>query len=150
MKCPYCSNPDSQVVDSRETGNEIRRRRECSKCKKRYTTYERIETVDLIVIKKDGTREQYDRNKLKTGILRACEKRPVTNNQVERLLDGIEQQLKKGKSIEVKSARIGELVISRLRRLDKVAYIRFASVYKDFTDLESFEQELKALLKKRR
>ena len=150
MKCPYCSSPESQVVDSRETGNEIRRRRECSRCKKRYTTYERIETVDLIVIKKDGTREQYDRNKLKSGIMKSCEKRPVTNSQIDALLDAVEKQLKKGKSIEIKSTKIGELVINKLRRLDKVAYIRFASVYKEFTDLESFEKELRALLQKRR
>ncbi|MBU1975558.1 MAG: transcriptional regulator NrdR [Nanoarchaeota archaeon] len=149
MKCPYCGNCESQVIDSRDAGSDIRRRRECVKCGKRFTTYERIETVNLAIIKKDNTREQYDRIKLKTGILKACEKRSVTNDQVEKMLDEIEKKIMNSKSTEIKSTRVGELVMNRLKTVDKVAYIRFASVYRDFTDLESFEKELKTLLHNR-
>lgn len=146
MKCPYCNKPESQVVDSRDTGEEIRRRRECAKCGKRFTTYERIQTINLIVIKKDGAREQYDRSKLKRGIQRACEKRHVSDDQIEKMIDAIEKRLKNSKTIEIRSSKIGELVMNKLKKVDKVAYIRFASVYREFTDIESFQEELKGLL----
>ncbi|MDD5178292.1 MAG: transcriptional regulator NrdR [Candidatus Nanoarchaeia archaeon] len=149
MKCPFCSNDEFKVVDSRESEDTIRRRRECLKCEKRFTTYERIET-DLIVIKKDGKREPYDREKMKRGILRACEKRPISNEKIDSFIDKIEQQLRKMNSSEVKSSIIGNKVIAGLKSLDKVAYIRFASVYKDFTDIDSFQEELKKLIKETR
>jgi transcriptional repressor NrdR len=149
MKCPFCSNDEFKVVDSRESEDTIRRRRECLKCEKRFTTYERIET-DLIVIKKDGKREPYDREKMKRGILRACEKRPISNEKIDLFIDKIEQQLRKMNSSEVKSSIIGNKVIAGLKGLDKVAYIRFASVYKDFTDIDSFQEELKKLIKETR
>ncbi|MFH1849465.1 MAG: transcriptional regulator NrdR [archaeon] len=152
MKCPYCSSTDSKVVDKRETDNDLvtRRRRECLKCSKRFTTYERVELVDLFVVKKDGRREPFDRQKLKSGLLKACEKRPVSQDKIEKTIDHIVATIRKKKNTEVASREIGNMVIRKLHGLDKVAYIRFASVYKDFADLDSFEQELKKLLKKRR
>ncbi|QQG38976.1 MAG: transcriptional repressor NrdR [Candidatus Woesearchaeota archaeon] len=147
MKCPFCSNSETQVVDKRDTEDEktTRRRRECLKCKNRFTTYERLELTNLIVIKKDGHKESFDRNKIKVGILKACQKRLVTDEQIEKVLNNIEIKLKDSPDPEIKSKDIGELVIKELKKLDKVAYIRFASVYKDFTDVESFEEELKKL-----
>ncbi len=147
MQCPYCSHEETKVVDKRETDNlEVtRRRRECLKCEKRFTTYERVE-IDLRVIKKDGRREAFDREKVKNGMLRACEKRPVTKEQIEMAIDKIESALRGRSSDEVKSSIIGELVSRELKRLDKVAYIRFASVYKDFEDIESFATEVKKLI----
>ncbi|MDD5254083.1 MAG: transcriptional regulator NrdR [Candidatus Nanoarchaeia archaeon] len=149
MKCPFCSSLDLKVVDSRESEDTIRRRRECLKCEKRFTTYERIET-DLMVVKKDGKREPYDREKLKRGILKACEKRPIPLEKIDDMIDKIEQQLRKLDTSEIKSTVIGNKVINKLKTLDKVAYIRFASVYKEFADIDSFQEELKSLIKKTR
>ena len=150
MKCPYCSNGETKVTDKRDSegGDITRRRRECLKCKKRFTTFERIETVNLVVVKKDGKRERFDREKVFSGMLKACEKRPITRNQIETAVADIEKKLKSMSSTEIESRLIGELVMRKLKKLDKVAYIRFASVYRSFTDLESFEEELKKLIKK--
>ncbi len=147
MQCPYCSHEETKVVDKRETDSlEVtRRRRECLKCEKRFTTYERVE-IDLRVIKKDGRRESFSRDKVKNGILKACEKRPVTAEQIESAIDKIESALRGRPSDEIKSAVIGELVSKELKKLDKVAYIRFASVYKDFEDIESFAEEVEQLI----
>ena len=150
MKCPFCGSQDNKVMDKRETPDvkSTRRRRECNACKRRFTTYERVEEVDIVIIKKDGKRSMFDRNKLKVGIMKACEKRSVTLEQVEKMIDAIENELRKRKSTEVKSSSLGDLVMRKLKRLDKVAYIRFASVYREFADIKSFQQELKRLLKK--
>jgi transcriptional repressor NrdR len=146
MRCPYCSSEDLKVIDKRASDEKaIRRRRECLKCGKRFTTYERIESVELIVVKKGGQRERFDRDKLKRGILRSCEKRPITNEMIDSMLDEIETELRGGDDIEIPSKRIGELVMRKLKRMDKVAYIRFASVYREFEDIESFQEELKKL-----
>lgn len=149
MKCPYCGNTETKVVDKRETGefDTTRRRRECLKCEKRFTTYERIERVDLSVVKKDGRKEPFDKEKIRNGILRACEKRPVTLEQIDSIVDSIESDLRKLKSIEIKSEKIGEKVTSALKKLDKVAYIRFASVYRSFGDIKDFEKEIKEIKK---
>ena len=148
MKCPYCAHNESQVLDSRDSEDlaSVRRRRECLKCSKRFTTYERVNVIDLFVIKKDGRREQFDRNKLLIGMKRACEKRPISIDTIEETVDEIEQNLRKRKTTEIPSKIIGEIVIRRLKALDKVAYIRFASVYRSFEDVESFEKEVKSLL----
>jgi transcriptional repressor NrdR len=150
MKCPYCHYKDTRVLDSRESNDEtaIRRRRECLKCEKRFTTYERLETSNIIIIKKDGRREQFDREKLKRGILKACEKRPVPTDKIDKAIDDIEAKLITSGDSEVKSKFVGELLMKHLKRLDKVAYIRFASVYREFADLASFEEELSKLLKR--
>ncbi|MEK6856476.1 MAG: transcriptional regulator NrdR [Nanoarchaeota archaeon] len=147
MKCPYCGHNETKVVDKRETGefDITRRRRECLKCEKRFTTYERIERVDLNVIKKDGRKEPFDKEKIRRGILRACEKRPVTLEQIDKVVDGIESDLRKLKSIEIKTEKIGEKIIQALKKLDKVAYIRFASVYRSFDDVKDFEKEIKEI-----
>lgn len=149
MKCPYCSYYDTAVLDSRETEDlgSIRRRRECLKCEKRFTTYERVDMVNLIVIKKDGRREQFDRGKLVTGFLKATEKRPIGIDQIEKVVGEIETELRGKDSIEIPSVEIGEIVMKKLKGLDKVAYIRFASVYRSFEDLESFEKEVRSLLR---
>jgi transcriptional repressor NrdR len=150
MKCPYCSSEDTKVVDKRATedGSATRRRRECLKCEKRFTTYERIESVNLIVIKKDNIREQFDRSKVERGILKACEKRPVPYEEIKKVVDEIEAELRTQDSTEVTSTLIGNIVMRKLKKLDKVAYIRFASVYRDFTDVESFKKELEKLIGK--
>ena len=147
MKCPYCGNSDTSVIDSRETEDMrvIRRRRECPKCEKRFTTYERVELLDLFVIKKDGRREAFDRKKLLVGIERACEKRPISHDAIETMVDEIEGELRGMDKAEVPSKRIGRMVMKKLKTLDKVAYIRFASVYYSFEDLEAFERELDKL-----
>jgi len=149
MKCPYCNYYDTSVLDSRDSEDlaSIRRRRECMKCEKRFTTYERVDMVDMIVLKKDGRREQFDKKKLMTGMLKATEKRPVTMDQIEKAVDEIERELRKRDSIEIPSKIMGELVMDKLKKLDEVAYIRFASVYRSFDDLETFEKEVKSLLK---
>ncbi|MDP2720949.1 MAG: transcriptional regulator NrdR [bacterium] len=149
MKCPYCAYEENQVLDSRDNEDlsSVRRRRECLKCGKRFTTYERVEMVDLFIIKKDGRREQFERNKLLVGIQRACEKRPISIDTIEDTVDEIEQNLRKRKTTEIPSKVIGEIVTRRLKALDKVAYIRFASVYRAFEDVESFEKEVQNLLK---
>jgi transcriptional repressor NrdR len=150
MRCPYCSSEDLKVIDKRTSDEKaIRRRRECLKCGKRFTTYERIESVELIVVKKDGQRERFDRDKLKRGIIRSCEKRPITNETIDRMMDEIEAELRGGDDVEIPSKKIGELVMRKLKRIDKVAYIRFASVYREFEDIESFQEELKKLSGKR-
>ena len=147
MRCPYCFNEDTQVIDSRETEDQaaVRRRRECSKCEKRFTTYERIEMQDLIVVKKDGSRQAFDRSKLIAGIRRACEKRPIPTEKIERAVDEIERDLRGMASTEVQSKVVGDLVMKKLREIDPVAYIRFASVYKSFKNLSAFERELDKL-----
>lgn len=147
MRCPYCFNEDTQVIDSRETEDQaaVRRRRECSKCEKRFTTYERVELLDLMVIKKDGSRQVFDRNKIIAGMRRACEKRPIPTEKIERAVDEIERELRGQPSNEVQSKAIGDLVMKKLREIDPVAYVRFASVYKSFKNLEAFEKELDKL-----
>ena len=149
MKCPYCLNSKTKVVDKRnlEELDSIRRRRECLSCGKRFSTYERIELIGFSVVKKDGRRENFYRNKLTTGIIKACEKRPIPREEIEKCVNGIEAELKNYEEREVPSSIIGKLVMERLKNLDKVAYIRFASVYREFTDLKSFEKELKLLKK---
>lgn len=151
MKCPYCGEIESKVIDSRPTddGERIRRRRECLTCAKRFTTYEIVETVPLMVIKKDKSREAFDRQKLLNGLLRACEKRPVTYQQLEDAVDNIEQTLQNSYEREVTSIYIGELAMQELKSIDEVAYVRFASVYRQFSDLNTFMDELKELLSKR-
>ncbi|MBQ8063599.1 MAG: transcriptional regulator NrdR [Clostridia bacterium] len=148
MKCPYCSCEDSKVIDSRPTdeGERIRRRRECTSCGKRFTTYEIIETVPLIVVKKDGTRESFDRAKLFNGLLRACEKRPVPVETIEKTVNDIEAQLQNSLEKEVTSQRIGELAMEFLKDIDEVAYVRFASVYRQFKDVSTFIDEVSKLL----
>lgn len=148
MRCPFCGHLESKVVDSRSSkeGDAIRRRRECLKCIRRYTTYERIEEVAQMVIKKDGRREPFDRWKIKSGILKACEKRPVGLEQVESLIDDVERSLFNSTEHEVSTESIGQAVMDRLKRLDEVAYVRFASVYRQFKDLNEFMDELKGLL----
>jgi len=152
MKCPFCSQLETKVVDKRETEEELvtRRRRECLKCEKRFTTYERVEMSNIIIIKKDGKREQFDRDKLKRGLFKSCEKREVTNDQIENVVTEIEAELRTKEKTEIPSKDIGELVMKKLKKLDKVAYIRFASVYREFEDIESFEKELSNLLRKKK
>lgn len=151
MKCPYCGFEESKVIDSRPTdeGERIRRRRECLKCEKRFTTYEIIETLPIIVIKKDKSRETFDRSKLVNGMLRACEKRPVSIGDIERCVDEIEAILQGTLDREVSSVRIGELVMEKLKGLDEVAYVRFASVYRQFKDINTFMEELNNMLKQK-
>lgn len=149
MKCPYCSFEDDRVIDSRPTdeGSAIRRRRECSKCLKRYTTYEKVENIPLMVIKKDKTRQNFDREKLLNGLLRACEKRPVSVHDLEKMVNEIETQAYNSLQREIASSMIGEMVMTRLKNLDEVAYVRFASVYRQFKDINTFMDELMKLLK---
>jgi len=148
MRCPYCDYYESKVIDSRPTdeGQAIRRRRECIKCNKRFTTYEKIEDIPLVVIKKDGNRQAYDRNKLLNGIIKACEKRPVSMKVIEAMVDEIEKTLFNSMEQEVTTGLIGEMVMSRLKNIDEVAYVRFASVYRQFKDINTFMDELKKLL----
>ena len=152
MKCPYCGYDESKVIDSRPTdeGERIRRRRECLKFGKRFTTYEVIETVPIIVIKKDKSRESFDRNKLLNGLLRACEKRPVSIDTLERLVDEIEGSLQNSLDREVPSSLIGKYAMEKLKNIDEVAYVRFASVYREFKDIATFKEELDRMLKARR
>lgn len=148
MRCPFCNYYESKVIDSRPTdeGQAIRRRRECLKCSKRFTTYEKVEAMPLIIVKKDGTRETYDRNKILNGILKACEKRPVTLSTIEETVDEIERQLYNSMEKEITSQYIGELVMNKLKDIDEVSYVRFASVYRQFKDINTFMDELKKLL----
>ncbi len=148
MKCPFCSYEESKVIDSRpaDEGTRIRRRRECLKCSKRFTTYEIVESLPIIVIKKDGTREVFSREKLMNGLLRACQKRPITVADLEKVIDDIETNLQGTLEREVKSDKIGELVMEKLKALDEVAYVRFASVYRQFKDINTFMEELNNLL----
>ncbi|MCL5798090.1 MAG: transcriptional regulator NrdR [Patescibacteria group bacterium] len=148
MKCPFCSNSDTEVVETRDSEDlgTTRRRRECSKCTKRFTTYERVESVPIIVIKKDGRKEQFDRDKLKHGIIKSCEKTLVGIEDIERITDEIERELRGLDTTEADSKKIGQLVANKLKKVDKIAYIRFASVFRRFVDLEDFERELNKLL----
>ena len=150
MRCPFCENEDTKVIDSRHTeeGHAIRRRRECEKCGKRFTTYEKIEEIILMVIKKDGSREAFDRSKIMNGIIKACEKRPVPLSEIEKVVDDIERGLNNMMEKEVKSTFIGELIMDNLKELDEVAYVRFASVYREFKDVNTFMSELKKILNK--
>jgi transcriptional repressor NrdR len=150
MKCPYCGYKEDKVIDSRANAedNAIRRRRECLKCQRRFTTYEHIEDMPLMVVKKNGQRQGFDRNKLIAGILKACEKRPVSAHKIESLVDSIERTLQRKDDKEVKSAQIGEMIMKRLHEIDEVAYVRFASVYRDFKDVTEFMKELKYVLAK--
>lgn len=148
MKCPICAHPESKVLDSRPSseGTSIRRRRECLACQKRFTTFETIEIMSFMVVKKDKTRELFDRSKVKKGIVRACEKRPVTMEQIETAVSEIEQQLLSTMRSEIPSTEVGELVMDKLKELDEVAYVRFASVYRQFKDITTFRDELNKLL----
>lgn len=149
MRCPFCGNKNDGVIDSRisRNGASVRRRRECLKCKRRFTTYEYVESVPLMVIKKDGRHEHFDRQKLMNGLLKACEKRPVSVERIERLVDDIERKLEKKYAQEVKSKDIGEFVMNSLHELDEIAYVRFASVYRQFKDVNQFVKEIKRFLK---
>ena len=148
MKCPFCSHENTRVIDSRpaEDNNSIRRRRVCDECGKRFTTYEKIETIPLIIIKKDNNREAYDRAKIEAGVLRACHKRPVSAQQITTLVDEVENEIFNREERESPSGTIGELVMNKLKDLDAVAYVRFASVYREFKDVNTFMDELKSVL----
>ena len=150
MKCPFCSSDNTRVIDSRpaDDNNSIRRRRMCDACKKRFTTYEKVETIPLIVIKKDNNREQYDRSKIEAGILRACHKRPISVNEINKLVDEIETEIFNKEEKEIPSTVIGEIVMDKLKDLEAVAYVRFASVYREFKDINTFMDELKKILDK--
>ena len=148
MRCPFCSADDTKVIDSRpaEDGSAIRRRRQCDACGKRFTTYEKVETIPLIVIKKDKNRETYDRSKIESGLVRSCHKRPVSVDQIEACVDEIENRIFNLGVREIESKKIGEIVMDQIRGLDQVAYVRFASVYREFKDADTFMSELKKLL----
>ena len=148
MKCPYCGHPESKVIDSRpaDENASIRRRRECLSCARRFTTYETVESLPMVVIKKDGSRQSFDRQKMLRGMIRACEKRPVTLAELERIADEIEQELQNSMEREIRTEIIGEKVMERLRKVDQVAYVRFASVYRQFKDINTFLDELNKLL----
>ncbi|RKX59010.1 MAG: transcriptional regulator NrdR [Thermodesulfobacteriota bacterium] len=145
MDCPFCSSQQSRVTDKRSSPGGIRRRRECLKCKRRYTTYEKISENGIFVLKKNGTKERFDRVKIETGVEKAFEKRPITKEQIEKMVKEIEEQLRRKGNKEVKSSIIGELVMRKIKKLDNVAYLRFASVYRDFQNIKDFKQELKDL-----
>lgn len=149
MKCPYCNHPDTRVIDSRpaEDGSAIRRRRSCDECGKRFTTYEKVETIPLIIIKKDNNREQYNRSKIERGIIRACYKRPVSAEAIQKAVERIEIKIFNLEAKEVSSTDVGEIVMDELKELDEVAYVRFASVYREFKDVNTFMDELKKILK---
>jgi len=148
MRCPFCDHQDTEVVETRDSEDlsTIRRRRACSKCSKRFTTYERVERVPLIVIKKDGRKEQFDRDKLQRGIFKSCEKTVLGIEEIEKIVDDVEKELRGQDTVEVDSKKIGQLVAQKLKKIDKIAYIRFASVFRRFVDVEDFEKELQKLL----
>ena len=150
MKCPFCGHENTRVIDSRpaEDNNSIRRRRVCDECGKRFTTYEKVETIPLIIIKKDNNRETYDRSKIEAGILRACHKRPVSAAQITQLVDSVETEIVNREEREISSNVIGELIMNKLKDLDPVAYVRFASVYREFKDVNTFMSEIKKILEK--
>lgn len=150
MKCPFCSSENTRVIDSRpaDDNNSIRRRRMCDECGKRFTTYEKVETIPLIVIKKDNNREQYDRSKIEAGVLRACHKRPISTNDINKLIDEVETEIFAREEKEIPSDEIGEIVMDKIKDLDDVAYVRFASVYREFKDVNTFMSELKKMLDK--
>lgn len=148
MKCPFCSAENTRVIDSRpaEESNSIRRRRQCDQCSKRFTTYEKVETIPLVVIKKENVREAYDRSKIEAGVFRSCHKRPISVSQITQLVDEVENTIFNMEAKEIPSNKIGELVMEKLKALDAVAYVRFASVYREFKDVNTFMKELKNLL----
>ena len=148
MKCPFCGHDNTRVIDSRpaEDNNSIRRRRVCDECDKRFTTYEKIETIPLIIIKKDNNRETYDRSKIEAGVLRACHKRPVSAGQIDKLVEEVETEIFNMEEREISTQDIGEMVMNKLKDMDAVAYVRFASVYRDFKDINTFMDELKKVL----
>ena len=148
MKCPYCGEADSKVIDSRpaEDGSSIRRRRQCNACQKRFTTYEKVETIPLIVIKKDNNREPYDRRKIESGVLRSCHNRPISADQIQKLVDEIETEIFNREEREISARKIGEIVMNRLKNLDAVAYVRFASVYREFKDVSTFMDEIMKIM----
>lgn len=148
MKCPFCSSDNTKVIDSRpaDDNNSIRRRRICDACKKRFTTYEKVETIPLIIIKKDNIREKYDRAKIEDGVLRACHKRPISADQITKMIDSVEVELFSREENEIPSSIIGEILMDKLKDLDSVAYVRFASVYREFKDVNTFMNELKKML----
>lgn len=150
MKCPFCGHENTRVIDSRpaEENNSIRRRRVCDECSKRFTTYEKIETIPLIIIKKDNNREAYDRSKIEGGIFRACHKRPVSTDSINQLVDSVETEIFNKEEKEIPSQVVGEIVMNKLKELDAVAYVRFASVYREFKDINTFMDELKKILDK--
>ena len=150
MKCPFCSSENTRVIDSRpaDDNNSIRRRRMCDECGKRFTTYEKVETIPLIVIKKDNNREQYGRAKIEAGVLRACHKRPISANDINKLIDEVETEIFSREEKEIPSDEIGEIVMDKIKDLDDVAYVRFASVYREFKDVNTFMSELKKMLDK--
>ena len=150
MKCPYCNEDDTKVIDSRpaDDNSSIRRRRQCERCGKRFTTYEKLETMPLMVIKKDNSRETYDRAKIEAGIVHSCRKRPVSIQQINSMIDEIENQIFNMEEKEVETSIIGELVMTKLKEVDEVAYVRFASVYREFKDVNTFMEEIGKLLKK--
>ncbi len=150
MRCPYCENPGSRVLDSRSTedGYSIRRRRECEKCQKRFTTYEKIEAIIIMVVKKDGSREIFDSDKITKGIIKACEKRPVKVSQIEKIVSKLEKGISNTMEKEISSTYIGEFIMDELKELDQVAYVRFASVYRQFTDINTFIAEIEGLISK--
>jgi len=148
MKCPFCGHENTRVIDSRpaEENNSIRRRRVCDECDKRFTTYEKVETITLIIIKKDDNRETYDRSKIEAGVLRACHKRPISANQINRLVEEVETEIFNMEEKEISSQVVGEIVMNKLKNLEAVAYVRFASVYREFKDINTFMDELKKVL----
>ncbi len=149
MQCPYCASRETEVVETRDSEDlaTIRRRRECVACKKRFTTYERVENFHLMVIKKDGKREQFSRDKLRNGIVQACEKTVVSIEAIDKIVSEVERELRGGETVEIDSKKIGQMVANKLKKIDKVAYIRFASVFKRFVDVEDFEKEVQKLIK---
>ncbi|MCR4990391.1 MAG: transcriptional regulator NrdR [Lachnospiraceae bacterium] len=148
MKCPFCGHENTRVIDSRpaEENNSIRRRRVCDECDKRFTTYEKVETIPLIIVKKDDNREAFDRAKIESGVLRACHKRPVSAKQIQEIVDSVETEIYSKEEREIPSSVIGELVMEKLKDVDSVAYVRFASVYREFKDINTFMDELKKVL----
>lgn len=148
MKCPFCNKENTRVIDSRPTddGSSIRRRRQCDECKKRFTTYEKVEAIPFVVIKKDNNREPYDRTKIEAGVFRSCHKRPISVDQITKLVDDIETEILNLEEKEIQSCKIGEIVMNQLKNLDPVAYVRFASVYREFKDVNTFMDELKKIL----
>ena len=149
MRCPYCSYEESKVVDSRATDDytAIRRRRECLRCSKRYTTYEKVEDIPILVIKKDSIRETFNKDKIMSGIVKACQKRPVSRSQMQNIVDDIEKNISNKMIVEIRSEDIGEMVMERLKNVDEVSYVRFASVYRQFKDINTFMEEIKNLMK---
>lgn len=148
MKCPYCGHSETGVLESRDSEDSTRRRRECENCKKRFTTYERVEALDLVIIKKDGRREKFDRNKLRKGVEHSCSKRPVSVEKIDETVAEIERELRGLEETEIPSSKVGEIVMEHLKKIDKVAYVRFASIYKEFKDLKEFSKEVEKLKEK--